>query len=78
MRSRSFSSSRFVRPICTTPGSNRAPSSGSRLAPGDLVEVSPGPAAAAFAVCVLLSLMASATFDPHVLWRVESEKETRS
>ncbi|TDJ73692.1 MAG: paraquat-inducible protein A [Planctomycetota bacterium] len=35
---------------------------------GDLVEVSAGPAALAFTVCVLLSLLASAWFDPHALW----------
>jgi paraquat-inducible protein A len=36
---------------------------------GDLVEVRPGPAALAFTVCVLLSLVASARFDPHSLWQ---------
>ncbi len=36
---------------------------------GDLVQVSAGPAAAAFTACVLLSLVASARFDPHALWR---------
>jgi paraquat-inducible protein A len=35
---------------------------------GDLVSVEPGPAAFAFTVCVLLSLLASAWFDPHALW----------
>ncbi len=35
---------------------------------GDLVEVRPGPAALAFTLCVLLSLIASARFDPHALW----------
>ena len=35
---------------------------------GDLVEVTPGPGAGAFAVCVLLSLLASAIFDPHAIW----------
>lgn len=35
---------------------------------GDLVEVSAGPAALAFTVCVLMSLLASAWFDPHALW----------
>ena len=38
---------------------------------GDLVEVRPGPAALAFTVCVLLSLLASASFDPHALWDEE-------
>jgi paraquat-inducible protein A len=36
---------------------------------GDLVEVTPGPAAFAFTCCVVLSLAASAAFDPHSLWR---------
>ncbi len=35
---------------------------------GDLVEVTPGPAAIAFTACVLASLLASAWFDPHGLW----------
>jgi len=35
---------------------------------GDLVEVTAGPAALAFTVCVVLSLIASARFDPHALW----------
>ena len=35
---------------------------------GDLVDVSPGPAALTFTMCVLLSLFASARFDPHALW----------
>jgi len=35
---------------------------------GDLVDVRPGPAALAFTLCVLLSLLASAWFDPHALW----------
>lgn len=35
---------------------------------GDLVEVRPGPAVWAFTACVLLSLAASACFDPHALW----------
>lgn len=35
---------------------------------GDLVEVTPGPAAVAFTACVVLSLLASAWFDPHFLW----------
>ncbi len=35
---------------------------------GDLVEVYPGPAALAFTVCVVLSLLATACFDPHSLW----------
>ena len=35
---------------------------------GDLVEVTAGPAAIAFTACVVLSLLASAWFDPHFLW----------
>lgn len=38
---------------------------------GDLVTVAPGPGLLAFASCVLLSLAASATFDPHALWETE-------
>jgi len=39
---------------------------------GDLVEVTPGPGALAFVVCVLLSLVAGAAFDPHDLWEGEA------
>lgn len=35
---------------------------------GAWVEVTPGPAAAAFCACVLCSLLASAWFDPRALW----------
>ncbi|NUQ47172.1 MAG: paraquat-inducible protein A [Phycisphaerae bacterium] len=35
---------------------------------GDLVEVTAGPAALAFTSCVVLSLLATAAFDPHSLW----------
>jgi len=35
---------------------------------GDLVEVRPGPATWTFAAMVVLSLVASAWFDPHALW----------
>ncbi len=35
---------------------------------GDMVEVSPGPGALAFASVVVLSLVATAVFDPHNLW----------
>ncbi len=38
---------------------------------GDVVEVSAGPAALAFTSCVVLSLLASAFFDPHSLWNSE-------
>jgi paraquat-inducible protein A len=36
---------------------------------GDMVEVAPGPGAAAFTSCVVLSLLAAALFDPRGLWR---------
>jgi uncharacterized paraquat-inducible protein A len=36
---------------------------------GSLVELRAGPAALAFTLCVLLNLFASASFDPHSLWR---------
>lgn len=39
---------------------------------GDLVEVTPGPAALTFTLVVGLSLAASASFDPHALWEDES------
>lgn len=35
---------------------------------GDLVTVTPGPAAVTFTLVVLLSLVASAWFDPHAIW----------
>ncbi len=38
---------------------------------GDFVEVSAGPGALAFGTCVVLSLLASASFDPHSLWESE-------
>lgn len=38
---------------------------------GDLVEVTPGPGVVAFAAVVLLSLIASAVFDPHAIWEEE-------
>jgi paraquat-inducible protein A len=38
---------------------------------GDLLEVSAGPAALTFTLVVLLSLAASASFDPHALWQRE-------
>ncbi len=39
---------------------------------GDLVEVSAGPAALAFGLCVLLSLLAAAIYDPHQLWESQA------
>lgn len=44
---------------------------------GDLVEVRPGPAAFTFTLVVLLSLIASARFDPHALWIGVPMKELR-
>jgi paraquat-inducible protein A len=35
---------------------------------GDMVNVSPGPGVAAFTLVVVLSLIASMTFDPHAIW----------
>ncbi len=35
---------------------------------GDLVEVTPGPGVVIFGVVVILSLLASAAFDPHAIW----------
>ena len=35
---------------------------------GDWVDVEAGPAALAFAACVILSMLATATFDPYTLW----------
>jgi len=35
---------------------------------GDLVEVTPGPGVIAFGTVVVLSLIASAMFDPHAIW----------
>ena len=36
---------------------------------GDMVDVTAGPAAIAFTVVVVLSLLSAASFDPHALWR---------
>lgn len=35
---------------------------------GDLVVVTPGPGVALFGIVVILSLLASAAFDPHAIW----------
>ena len=35
---------------------------------GNTMEVTPGPAAFTFGMCVLLSLLATASFDPHGIW----------
>ncbi|MBL4810294.1 MAG: paraquat-inducible protein A [Phycisphaerales bacterium] len=35
---------------------------------GDVVQVTPGPGVVAFGVVVMLSLIASAIFDPHAIW----------
>jgi len=35
---------------------------------GDLVHITPGPGLLTFTVCVVLSLAASMTFDPHRIW----------
>lgn len=39
---------------------------------GDFAEVAPGPGAVAFSLLVLASLVASALFDPHVVWQDQS------
>lgn len=39
---------------------------------GNMVEVTAGPGALAFCACVVLSLIASACFDPHSLWESET------
>ncbi len=35
---------------------------------GDVMQVAPGPGAAAFAACVVLSILATALFRPHSIW----------
>jgi paraquat-inducible protein A len=41
---------------------------------GDWVDVDAGPAALAFALCVVLSLLAAASFDPRSLWELSDER----
>ncbi|MFO1064267.1 MAG: paraquat-inducible protein A [Pirellulales bacterium] len=41
---------------------------------GDLVEFSFGPAVIAFSLCVFMSLIASAVFDPHAIWEESDVK----
>ncbi|MCI0630221.1 MAG: paraquat-inducible protein A [Phycisphaerales bacterium] len=38
---------------------------------GNVMEVTPGPAALAFSTCVILSLLAGASFDPRQIWERE-------
>ena len=40
---------------------------------GDLVEVTPGPGVVIFGVVVILSLLASAAFDPHAIWEESND-----
>ena len=40
---------------------------------GDFVEVTAGPAAFAFTCCVVLSLLATAAYDPHSVWQSTDE-----
>jgi paraquat-inducible protein A len=40
---------------------------------GDFMEVKAGPAALAFTLCVVLSLLAAAVFDPHRIWQSEPQ-----
>ena len=42
---------------------------------GDLVQVSAGPAALAFTLVVVFSLLASAWFDPHAIWQEDLYSE---
>jgi len=44
---------------------------------GDMVRVQAGPGAVTFAAFVLLSLLASAVFDPHAIWDDGSERSER-
>ncbi len=44
---------------------------------GNAMDVAPGPAALAFTVCVILSLLATATFDPHMIWDEDVETPKR-
>ena len=43
---------------------------------GDMIDVQAGPAAFAFTMCVVLSLIATALFDPHGLWSSPMNQET--
>lgn len=45
---------------------------------GDLVEVTAGPAAFAFAGMVILSLLAGAWFDPHAIWEEPARPRPRT
>ena len=45
---------------------------------GDLVSVTPGPGVIAFGAVVMLSLFASASFDPHAIWDAAPTKPTAS
>ena len=40
---------------------------------GDMVEFHFGPAIVAFVFCVMMSMIASLTFDPHAIWEEQSE-----
>jgi paraquat-inducible protein A len=44
---------------------------------GDAMDVQAGPAALAFTICVILSLLATATFDPHMIWNDTNETSER-
>lgn len=45
---------------------------------GNVMDVAPGPAAFTFCLCVLLSLLATASFDPHSVWEKEMATENGS
>lgn len=36
---------------------------------GDMVQVTPGPGVIAFGICVVLSLLSAACFNPHAIWK---------
>ena len=43
---------------------------------GDLVTVTPGPGVMAFTACVVMSLLASAVFNPHEIWENDQRPST--
>jgi len=45
---------------------------------GDVLEVHAGPAAVAFTLCVVLSLLAAASFDAHAMWQGEGRAPERA
>jgi paraquat-inducible protein A len=45
---------------------------------GNAMDVQAGPAAVAFTICVILSLLATATFDPHMIWEERQPQKHRN